>query len=117
MNEHPGISPLDHYSDGKKSSPLDDTREKPESQALKTNYKDPATRYSLAARMVWAKTPRWKQVVIMDCRINGTDDRIFSEYSSEVVSIAENEKTKFDESLPEVPTIPKRTKIIDPAVV
>ncbi len=83
---------------------------------LKTNYKSLAKRYELAERQVWSKTPDWKRKVIVDCKINETDDRIFNEYAKEIRLLAEDDSVKFSDSLPEVPATPKAAKIPDPAV-
>jgi hypothetical protein len=105
----PGISPMAHMSDGEPQEEI--------GIQLKTNYKNMARRYELAERLVWSKTPSWKQSVIIDCRINETDDRIFSEYAKEIRILAEDESVKFSDNLPEVPATPKATRIPDPVII
>lgn len=84
---------------------------------LKTNYRDFAKRYELAERQVWANTPPWKRAVIIDCRVNDTNDRIFDEYAKEIRLLAEDESVKFDLDLPAVPEAPKATKIPEPTII
>jgi hypothetical protein len=84
---------------------------------LKTNYKDPAKRYALAERVVWSKTPKWKQHVIARCKLAGSkyntkdftggaiNDRILDEYGKAIVTLAESDDTLDKaESLPPVPS-------------
>jgi hypothetical protein len=109
--EHPGISPLNHLSDGE---PVDKIGS---GDKLKTNYKDMAKRYELAERAVWAKCSKFKRQVIIDCRINGTDDGMFTDYANDIRKLAENEDNKLDDNLPEVPRARKPVEIPDPAVI
>jgi hypothetical protein len=84
---------------------------------LKTNYKDLAVRYSLAEKTIWAKLPPWKRNVIVDCKTNSTDDRVFCEYAQEIISLAECEQTIFDETLPEVPSVKNKVKTANDTVM
>ena len=111
MSKSPGVSPLSHHSDGE---PKEISKVSKHREPLKTNYKSLPKRYELAERQVWSKIPKWKQDVIADCKTNGTKDRVFDEYAKEIISLAENDKTEFDESLPEVP---KAAEVIDSAVI
>ena len=108
------ISNMDRYSDGEPKEIGEDTEVK---SPLKTNYVDMAKRYALAERAVWAKTLDWKKEVIIDCRINETNDRIYSEYAQEIIRLAEDQKIKLDETLPAVPETPKATKVSDPVTI
>ena len=108
MSKHPGISPLNHLSDG-------ETKEI--GTTLKTNYKNMAKRYELAERAVWAKCSPFKRKIITDCRINGTDDGMLTDFANDIRKLAENEDNKLDASLPEVPKAPKRTIIPDPVIL
>ena len=108
MSKHPGISPLNHLSDG-------ETKEI--GTTLKTNYKNMAKRYELAERAVWAKCSPFKKQIITDCRINGTDDGMLTDFANDIRKLAENEDNKLDASLPEVPRIKRPIETIDPAVV
>ena len=82
---------------------------------LKTNYKDAAKRYLLAERQIWSKLSNWKKAVVMDCRKNDLSDqntnRIFSEYATNVVELAES-SVALDDTLPSVP-IPKRNLSVE----
>ena len=109
MNKHPGISPLNHHSDGEPIEEIGAT--------LKTNYKNMAKRYELAERAVWAKCSAFKRKIITDCRINGTDDGMLTDFANDIRKLAENEDNKLDDSLPEVPRAPKATKIPDPVII
>ena len=114
--EHPGISPINHHS--KDDEPMIDyVNKRAESQALKTNYKNMAKRYELAERAVWAKCSPFKRKIITDCRINGTDDGMLTDFANDIRKLAENEDNKLDDSLPEVPRAPKATKIPDPVII
>jgi hypothetical protein len=97
------LTPLDKYSDGEPVEiPVEKLVEK--SANLKTNYKDLKKRYELAERMVWAKLPTWKRSTIIECKVTGVyDNRIFDEYSKEIVALAENEDTVLSENYPPVP--------------
>ncbi len=108
MSKHPGISPLDHLSDGE---PVQEIGE------LKTNYKSMAVRYALAERVLWAKCSLFKRKIITDCRINGTDDGMLTDFANDIRKLAENEDNVLDETLPKVPVMRKRDKISDPAVI
>ena len=114
MSEISGVSPLSHHSDGE---PKEIGKVKVVNEPLKTNYKSLPKRYALAEKQVWSKLPPWKRTVIVDCKTNGTDDRVFREYAQEIISLAECEKTVFDETLPEVPAVKNRVKTNDPAVM
>jgi uncharacterized protein with von Willebrand factor type A (vWA) domain len=89
------LTPLAKYSDGQPREIV------PE---LKTNYKDPAKRYELAERMIWSKIPRWKQTIIVQCKLTGRleGERILDEYAHEIVCLAESEAT-LNDKLPPVP--------------
>lgn len=105
---HPGISPLNHLSDGEP---------KEIGTELKTNYRSMAKRYELAERQVWSITPDWKREVIINCRINETDDRIYREYAKSIYLLAEDESIKLDDDLPAVPETPRATKIAEPTII
>ena len=107
----PGISPLSHHGDGELIEEIG------KETKLKTNYKSMAKRYELAERLVWSKTPRWKQEVIIECKINETDDRLLREYVKEIYQLAEDDSVKFSDSLPEVPSTPKATKKARPVAI
>jgi hypothetical protein len=90
--------PLSQFSDGH-SVPIVPGAE------LKTNYKDIKKRYELAERVVWSKTPKWKQHVIASCKLAKKEDRILDEYAKEIVTLAESDD-KLDRAgaLPPVPS-------------
>jgi hypothetical protein len=74
-------------------------------EQLKTNYKDPAKRYELAERVIWSKTPKWKQQVIASVKLAKKEDRILDEYAQKIIELAESDATldKADQ-LPPVPS-------------
>lgn len=108
MDETTGISPLSNHSDG---TPKEIGKVTAVNEPLKTNYKSLPKRYALAEKQVWSKLPKWKRDVIIDCKTNDKEDRVFSEYAKEIVSLAECERTVFDESLPDVPTCKKQVEM------
>ena len=71
---------------------------------LQTNYKDPARRYELAERTVWASTPNWKRAVIVKCKLTGRleGERILDDYAHEIVRLAEGD-AELSDKLPTVP--------------
>lgn len=114
MDETTGVSPLSNHSDGE---PKEIGKVTVVNEPLKTNYKSLPKRYALAEKQVWSKLPRWKRTVIVDCRANDTDDRVYCEYAREIISLAECEGTVFDESLPEVPAVKSKVETTKPAVM
>ena len=64
-------------------------------------------KYEIAERTIWFQLPLWKRDVVISCRINETEDRIFTEYARDICKLAETEGVKLDESLPAVPDVLK----------
>jgi len=56
-----------------------------------------SAKYKQASEMVLNSLPSWKREAIKEDRINGNfDSRIMNEFVHEVVTLVEQEKTKFD---------------------
>jgi len=56
-----------------------------------------SAKYKQASEMVLNSLPSWKREAIKEDRINGNfDSQIMNEFARKVVTLVEQEKTKFD---------------------
>lgn len=77
-----------------------------------------AKKYEIAERHVWFQLPSWKKDVVISCGINKIwNDRIIVEYARDICRMAETEGVKLDETLPEVPSVPKPSRKNESAIV